>query len=186
MSAIFWISFAALWIIVVFQGLVLLGVTRGLLLVRGPAVENGTPSTASLIDQPAPAFHLRDLSGRQFDSDNLAGRPRALLFVSPGCSSCTATIQEFKSLSGKARGDVYIVCRGTTDECRELVDADGNESRVLIDDTFELSDAYRIRAVPTAVLINEADLVQTFGSPMRDGILARFDDRAAELAVAEA
>lgn len=36
MSAIFWISFAALWIIVVFQGLVLLGVTRGLLLVGGP------------------------------------------------------------------------------------------------------------------------------------------------------
>lgn len=57
---------------------------------------------------------------------------------------------------------------------------------MLIDDTFEVSDAYRIRAVPTAVLINEADLVQTFGSPMRDGILARFDDRAAELAVAEA
>lgn len=185
MTSIFWISFAALWLLVVFQGIVLLGVTRGLLLVRGSGSDRGVPTPGSLIGTRAPAFRTRDHREQTFDSSTVSGRSHALLFVSPGCAACTLTLAELKSLAGKARGDVYLVCRGTDDECRALARSGEDDLPMLLDASGEISDLYRISAVPTAVLIDEHDVIQTFGSPMRDGILARVHNAAEETAVAE-
>jgi peroxiredoxin len=169
MSTPVWLSFGALWTLVVFQGLVLLGLVKTVYTLRGAHTHdrNGDESE-DILHQRAPEFRTLDLAGASFDSAQIADQPRALLFVSPRCRSCSVTSDELESLTWKAGGKVYVICRGDTRECEEFSELHGLGTGVLIDDSFEISRAFKVTAVPTAILIDDANIVQSYGNPMRD------------------
>jgi peroxiredoxin len=185
MPVVFWLSYGALWVLVVFQSLVLLGLVRTTHGARSAHAHAGSDSGkegADLLHERAPSFSALDLSGERFDSGELAGRAWAALFVSPRCRSCTVTLDELESLTWKANGEVVVICRGGARECERLVEAHRLSARVVVDDTFEISRAYKVRGVPTAVLVDERQVVQSYGNPMRDEELVEVVDD--ELAVA--
>lgn len=181
MSTPVWLSFGALWVLVIFQGLVLLGLVRTVYALRGVHVLGyGREESEDLLHQTAPEFQAVDLSGSYFRSADVAGQARAFLFVSPNCQSCSVTSEELASLKWKAGGEVYVVCRGGALECDEFSEQHELGTRVLIDDSMEISRAFKVAAVPTAVLVDAADIVQSYGNPMRDDELVEIVDKDLE------
>lgn len=168
MPAIFYVSYAALWLLVIFQSLVLLGLVRTVyrLNVRpspdGPAVVG-----ENLVGQKAPDFTAVDVSGNVFDHESLAGRVSALLFVTPDCASCMATLAEVSALRLKVNGNLIIVCRAGSQECQRLQQTYSLEDvPVVIDEAHELSKRFDVHASPTAVLVGASGVIQSYGHPM--------------------
>lgn len=184
MSVPVWLSLGALWVLVVFQGLVLLGLVRAVHTLRGGhARHESLQDLEDMVHKKAPDFQAFDLAGVYFDSAKVAEQPRAFLFVSPRCESCSVTANELASLRWKSEGDVYVVCRGGVAECREFSEQVGAGTRVLVDDSFEISRAFKVTAVPTAVLIDASNTVRSYGNPMRDNELIEISDKDLESAV---
>jgi peroxiredoxin len=175
------LSFGALWLLVIFQGLVLLGLVRTVYALRGVHVhKRERQDSQDLLHQRAPEFRALDLAGSAFNSADVAGEPHAFLFVSPRCRSCSVTRDELESLTWKAGGKVYVVCRGGARECEEFSKLHELGTSVLVDDSFEISRAFKVTGVPTAVLIDESSIVQSYGNPMRDEGLIEVRDEELE------
>lgn len=177
MSLPFYLSYVALWILVAFQSLVLLGLVRAVYrLQRGP-YEAGQ----ELRGKRAPSFRAVDLSDSTVDSSRFAGELRALLFVSPDCSSCSVTLDELEALKLKTNDNVVVVCRAGRDECLALAEEHVLSVPVLVDEDREISRLYQVAGSPTAVLIGENDRILTVGHPMRGDDLAQlFEESPAE------
>jgi peroxiredoxin len=164
MSTAFYIAFAALWVIVIFQTLVLLGLTRALHAIQeaSPPPEDGY----GLEGEPAPQFSATTLSGQLVDNQTFAGRFTALLFVSPDCGTCTVTLAELEALKAKTSDSVIVICRSTEDKCSQLADTYGITGPVIVDEGLALSRLLHVAGAPTAVLIDADGTVQAYGQPM--------------------
>ena len=167
MTVSFYISYAALWALVVFQSLVLLGVVRTIYGANARPVPPASPMTnGQLVGQPIPKFTALDVFGAPVDESSLAGRLGALLFVSPDCSTCIASLDEVEALKVKTNGNVVVVCRAEQGECRELSKAYGLEVPVIVDEDRRVSELFGVQVTPTAVLVGRSGRIQTYGHPM--------------------
>lgn len=168
MTEALYVSYALLWVVVVFQSFLLLGMLRTLYSLQqqgpAPAPPGGKEHLAG---QPVPAFSGTDLAGAPVDSEELSRRLTALLFVSPECGTCAVTLDELEQLQAKAEGSVVVFCRSDAESCRRLVEEHGLTSvRVVVDEDEKVSELLGIDGVPTAVLVNEGHVL-TYGQPMR-------------------
>lgn len=119
MTAPFYVSYAALWALVVFQTLVLLGLVRGYARrTELPSVTHPLPFDDHLTGQRVPEFSAHDVSGAPVDESSVIGQRTALLFVAPDCPTCSTTLGELEALQEKVEGRVIIVCRATEGDCR--------------------------------------------------------------------
>ena len=166
------------------QWLFLFGLLRqnGRLLARLEAVEealaaegltpskNGAPSAAGLpVGAPAPAFALQDLQGEEVALDHLRarGKPVLLLFTDPGCGPCAEMLPEV----GRWQRDyaekltISLVGRGNVEENSAEVSEHGVEN-VLLQEDWEVADAYQVEATPSAVVVSPEG---TIGSSMAQG-----------------
>jgi hypothetical protein len=82
------------------------------------------------------------------------GRPVALVFVSPGCSSCADTFADAGRWQTVLAGDltVAIVSDGAPGD--NLVIVQDSSADVLLQDTWEVGNAYRVGLTPTAVVVS--------------------------------
>lgn len=167
-SAAFFISTAILWILVIFQSLVLLGLVR---IVHGLQGGAGTAEEQSPREgEVAADFTAVDLDGKSFQSSSLSGRMRALLFVSPDCRSCMTTLEELRALELKTKGALAVICRGSVEQCKTLAESFHLDSRVIADEDHLISGLYKVDLVPMAVLISPDDHIQSYGSPLREDL----------------
>lgn len=186
MTSIFYVSYGLLWVLVVLQSLVLLGLLRTVYRSNAePALERPEATNGYLIGEPAPEFTAVDVTGARIDETALAGRLTALLFVSPDCLTCTATLDELEALNAKVKGNVMVVCRGTRAECVKLGELYGLKVPVILDEDREVSERFDVRATPTAVLVGRNGRIQTYGQPMRAEELEALVTRGAARAEAE-
>lgn len=164
MSFPFWLSFGALWLLVLFMSLVLLGLVRTVYrLQRDGALATGADGT--LRGQPIPEFAATDLSGNAVTSASIAGRLTALLFVGSDCASCTMTLHDLAALDAKA-DDMIVVCQGEREACADLAETYRIVAPVVPDENLELSELFRIQTVPTAVIASTAGTIASIGHPL--------------------
>lgn len=167
------VSHAALWILVLFQTVLLIGVVRALHTLQLRSASGGTPiSRGHLQGQEMPSFEHADIEGNLIRSDELLGQPLALLFVSPSCRSCTLTLDEMDMLAQKVAGNIVLVCRSSEDECRRLAASYALKTRVISDGDNLVSNLFEVDSVPTAVLVDEDGRISSYGHPMRAEELA--------------
>lgn len=162
MPDLFVISYVALWVLVVLQTLILLGLTRAFAEMRGGGAEQ-----PSLKGRPVPKFSGTDLFGNEVSTTSIAGRPAVFLFVSPTCASCRVTLAEFRGVSSDASRDLFVVCAGGVDDCRQLA-ADYQLTRpVVVDHSGELKLQFGISGTPMAVRISPTGIIESYGEPVR-------------------
>jgi thiol-disulfide isomerase/thioredoxin len=104
----------------------------------------------------APAFTLQDLHGENVTLDSLRvyDKPVILLFVNPGCGPCNTLLPEIGRWQ-KDHADeltLAVVSRGGAEENRVKVSAHGL-ANVLLQEDWEVAEAYQARGAPSAVLI---------------------------------
>ncbi|HET8629148.1 MAG TPA: redoxin domain-containing protein [Thermomicrobiales bacterium] len=162
MSLPFYLSYAALWVIVILNTLLLLGVVRMVYQLQHSGGDGKLKP-----GEEAPPFRAVDLAGTPVRSADFAGRLTALLFVSPTCPSCTTTLAEMDALRYKAQGNVIVICRAGRDDCARLAARHQLNVPTIADEDEEISRLFDISSVPTAVLINAGGRIQSYGNPMR-------------------
>lgn len=178
MPTIFYVSYALLWLLVVFESVLVLGLARAVSR-RAPqpqsASKNGLPGGSHpKIGQPVPHFSAIDVSGRKVDEGSLPRSLSALLFVTPSCTTCMASLDEVNALHAKVDGSLVIVCRGGLEDCRHLREAyQLNGVPILVDQDRAVSNAFDVQVTPTAVLVGSTGLIRTYGHPMAKDELAR-------------
>ena len=165
MSSLFLLSYIAVWVMLLFQSLILVGLVRTVhQLQRGATLG---VDVQSLRGREAPSFVAEDLAGVQVSSAAFEDQLRAFVFISPDCRSCSLTLAEMDALHWKAEGTVIVICRAGKDACRELVEKYNLETAVLVDEHNHVGDVFGISSVPAAVLVGEDNRIKVFGEPMR-------------------
>jgi methylamine dehydrogenase accessory protein MauD len=168
------------------QGLLLLNLLRqnGRLLIRVEALEdeldgetatspNGgveaPPSVGLPIGSTAPDLELSDLHGETLTLASLraSGKPVMLVFTDPDCGSCTAMLPEIRRWQKEHAEELTIslVSQGTVEENRAKSTEHGLRG-ILMEQDWEVSEAYEVEASPSAVLVRPDG---TIGSPVHEG-----------------
>lgn len=168
---LFYISYVAVWILVILQGLVLLGLVRIVYQLQHTVGTAGVSEGGSKVGlksgQIAPTFSAVTLSGALISSSDFTGRAVALLFLSTNCPSCVVTLYEMEALNYKVQGNVIVICRAKREECRRLAENHKLNATLVADEDEQISRLFGISSVPTAVLINESGHIQSYGYPER-------------------
>lgn len=99
---------------------------------------------------------------------DLKGRETILLFVSPADAASTAHHKNyhhigpaFGSMLDTVEGEVYIVCKGSRQDCQRFV----NGRRAIWDVEGHLSRSFSITVTPRAVHLDEETIVTRYGEP---------------------
>jgi len=172
-STPFLASYVLLYLIVIFQGLLLLGAVRAIHELRqghvAPAEpEEGAQEGERLLNQEAPRFEALDLAGNLVGTEQLRGRSSLVLFVSPNCSSCMLTLDELHAVQHKVDGgNVLVVCGARDADCRNLASDHNLTVPVVADEDASIGKLFDVTAFPTAVLLNAGTRVVSYGHPMR-------------------
>lgn len=168
MTVAFYISYVALWVVVLLQTLLVLG------LIRRQATQIASLTAADvpvfdyeLAGHQMPTFSGVDTSGALVDHSTILGERAALLFVSPSCSTCGASLEDIEALKMKSGGRVLVVCQGSSDECRELIAAYGLDEAAVVDADRSITSRFHVHGTPTAVLISEDGTIEAGGHPLR-------------------
>lgn len=121
----------------------------------------------------APDFTLPDVTGQQCSLQSLRdhGKPILLVFSSPHCEPCKALwpyISRWTREHEQAL-NLMVISRGpTAGELAKQHHVDA--SRVLLQQRFEISDAYGVRSTPGALLVGPDGLIQSQLAVGRDDI----------------
>lgn len=164
MSGPFVLTYVALWVLVVLQTLILIGVIRALYELRQ---EYQAAEPPSLQGHRVPNFSAVDLSGHGVSTASLAGEPAALLFVSPNCPSCMVSLAELKALVTDATRGLVVICHAGDDDCRRLAANYRLTVPVVADEDGELMRLFGISGTPMAVRISAHGVIESYGEPAR-------------------
>lgn len=131
---------------------------RGLLVQLGRAQRLATSAAPGVpIGARAPDFSLPDLQGTTVSLDSLLerGRPLLLIFVSPACESCVELLPKIgrwqRSLADRLT--IVLMSTGRVKINQPIFEEHGITDDVLLQEFMEVSDAFRIRGTPSAVII---------------------------------
>jgi peroxiredoxin len=163
LSLFFSASYLALWVLVIVDSLVLLGVVRIVYQLQLSArSESAHPLRPG---KEVPAFVAADLYGGRISTSDLAGRVTALLFVSPDCEACTDFLEILSSGKKELLQNLILVCRGAEEDCARLADQHHFTGSTIGDKDAYITRLYGISRVPTAVVVDADLTLRAFGSP---------------------
>ncbi|MDQ3910220.1 MAG: redoxin domain-containing protein [Actinomycetota bacterium] len=122
-----------------------------------PSANGGQQRAVGLpVGSQAPPFSLEGLHGETVTLDALrsAGNPILLLFTDPGCGPCTAMLPEIGRWQEEhsEKLSVSLISRGDREENRAKAQ-EHDLGNVLLQEDWEVSEAYDIRGTPSAVLL---------------------------------
>jgi methylamine dehydrogenase accessory protein MauD len=117
----------------------------------------------------APDFELSGLYGETLTLESLraAGKPVMLLFTDPGCGPCNALMPDIGSWQQEHAEELTLalISRGEPEENRAKMTEHGLQ-HVLLQQDWEVSEAYKVNATPSAVVVLSEG---TIGSPAAGG-----------------
>ena len=140
--------------------------------VVGPS-QNGTPvhqeAEGLPVGSEAPEFSLSGLYGESLTLGALRspGKPVMLLFTDPNCGPCTVMLPKVGRWQEEHQEKLTIalVSRGGPQENRAKAQEHG-VGNVMLQEDWEVSEAYRVVGTPSAVLVTPEGKV---GSPVSGG-----------------
>lgn len=177
-STLFSISYIGLWLIVLFQTSVLIGIIRRV----SPNVhlaDGGFMSRVNPLphDSAAPEFTTVALANNESVSSarDLSGRRTLLGFVTPGCGQCLDAISSAVPVARNYAARLVVLCGGTAKPCTEHFisrpGGDEDEPLLLLDEDRAIANLYGVNGTPVFVLINQDWRIERYGAPDDSGEL---------------
>lgn len=131
--------------------------------------ENGARAAGLPVGAPAPGFALPALDGGEVDLEDLRapGKPVVLLFTDPSCGPCAELLPEVSRWQRKYADKltISVVGRGSVEENSAEV-SEHEVENVLLQEDWEVADAYEVEATPSAVVVNPEGTIE---SPVAQG-----------------
>jgi peroxiredoxin len=161
------VSYAALWLLVAVNSLVLLGLVQAVYRLRqaspGPVA---TVDESGMIGRQVPPFDVVTIDGKYIHSEQFEGHKTVLLFVAPGCAKCREALDDRTLFT--SRGDLIVICQGDKADCEQLSIRHALRVPVAMDSERKVGALLRVPTTPTAVLINRSGRITSFGYPHID------------------
>lgn len=184
MSPVLLPAFVALWIVVLFQGLIALGLVRTLGEIRAAAAAGRLPQRLP-VGARAPRLEGIDVrTGAATDSADLAGRELVVLFLSTTCPDCRLLADGTASLAPEPHQSRLAVCHGSAARAREFANVLAADVTLLADPEGAIFASFGIGSTPSAVVVDELGIVRGSGGPHHSGELAELIASAREPALA--
>jgi peroxiredoxin len=111
-------------------------------------------SISPKIGERAPAFKLRDLSGKMIDLTDYRGSQALVLFWNPGCGFCNQMLNDLKvweSNPPQGAPKLLVVSTGSVSANQSL----GLQAPVVLDEGFSVGRLFGASGTPSAILIDE-------------------------------
>jgi hypothetical protein len=179
-------SYVALWGLVLFQSLVILGLVRELKKIRQLAEDDRLPRRWPP-GMKAPRLRGTDLrTGAGVESADLRGGEAVLLFLSTGCRICRRLVDGIGRLSELSPSSCLVVCHGDAPGCAGLVEALDREIAVVLDEDGAMSESYGVRKTPVAFVLDADGRILSSGSPEHGGELEEMVLRSRQRQATEA
>jgi peroxiredoxin len=123
--------------------------------------QNGTPvrqvAEGLPVGSEAPEFSLSGLYGETFTLDALrsSGKPMMALFTDPNCGPCNALLPDVGRWQEEhaQKLTLALISRGEVEENKTKASEHALKN-VLLQEDWEISEAYEVRGTPSAVLIS--------------------------------
>ena len=169
MTPWWFVSYVALWLVVLFLSFLLLGALRalGLLRWRLEQLEATTPSRVGRSGlkpgKKAPDFTLPCVAGGEVALHDFAGRRVFLVFTQSGCKPCHRIVPELNKLQRGGEVQVLVVSNGEIEATRQWAGEAGVCFPVLVQEQFRVSKRYEMYATPFAFLIDERGVIASKG-----------------------
>lgn len=159
------VSSILLWLVVLLNLLLTLGLVRRLNANRASAPEMGLK-----VGEIAPDFSAQSLSGETVTLATYAGRNIAFIFISIHCGPCHEILPRLEPLGPKAARagvELVLVSADELDETRAYVAKQNIGLSVLIASrkSNPFMEDYKSTATPSYCLVNEQGKVQSAGYP---------------------
>ncbi len=171
MSSVFYISYVAMWFLVMIEGVLLLLVYRHFGLVALGTAE-GVQRDGLAVGDVAPPMSGITAEGEPVSWAPQPGHAHLLLFAAPECRPCAQVVPYINRLAARSDVDVALVVSGPQDGVARLVDKFHPPSSVacLADDGSGVYKRYRVRVTPFAFIVGEDGRIRAKGlcsDPMR-------------------
>lgn len=162
------ISIIALWVLVLFETVLLVLLLRAL----GEMRQQGRLSAGSSqrqselnVGEQAPSFTANAYGNESIRLENVRGRKSVLAFVSPGCSACAGAIEALNTLQGEDHNLALLVI-GDADEQKNHAFALEHQAQmpILAANASLALDVYRIRGFPFVYLLDEQQIIRAKGT----------------------
>ena len=137
--------------------------TTGTLLAQGD--KPGGKSGRKMVDNSAPDFEMKDLSGNKVTLDQFIGKKIVILeFWATWCGPCRMTMAAVHNVREKFRNKAVEVLSVDQSEDRErvkgFVEKNGLKLWVLLDSDSSVSRLYGVMGIPTLFVIDKTGVVR--------------------------
>ena len=172
-SDLFYVSYIAVWTLVLFQGLLILALLRRLEELRDLIKQTwGEGAEEDLRDDDflptgsrTPDFAGFDArSGKRVGIHNLDGGG-ALLFLSMECKLCRGLAESLGRYPLSGLPPIIVVCRGGDEAATFFARRLSEDISLILDEAGEIAKLYHVSSYPTSVVIGPARIIRGYGSP---------------------
>jgi peroxiredoxin len=173
MTFSFGASYVALWVLAIFQGLLLLAVLRKVSELRG-LVEGTEPLNLDQVPvgDRAPEFAAVDSrSNRTIDIRVFEERGGMIVFLSPDCSACKAVGRGLQAPANATLPPIVVVCIGRELGCERIRKLLGQDVFLVSENTDQIGLRYGVNSFPTAVVIDRQKRIRAYANPATVGDL---------------
>jgi methylamine dehydrogenase accessory protein MauD len=167
MDGIWLVAFVALWVIVLVEVVLLLGLTRevGALHAR---VGAGALMTEDGLDigEAAPGFNAVEIqSGHQVSFIAESGRNSLVLFIAPNCDACRKLISALAKGWARWQRDaqLFVVCEGEEKEVSRFAEQTKAQIPLLLDRQHQIHMAFGQPPTPFAFLVGPTGAITLKG-----------------------
>lgn len=156
MDALFYLSYAALWLLLLIEGMLLVLLYRHIG-VQALGTADGVQRDGLPIGEIAPPLSGVTSTGERIAWAQRPERPQLLLFVAPECAPCARILPYAKHLGAAAHNQVGLtmlaVVAGQPDAAAQLVEKFALPFPCLAEEGTGTADRYRVRVTPFAFVI---------------------------------
>ncbi|HET9849853.1 MAG TPA: TlpA disulfide reductase family protein [Candidatus Dormibacteraeota bacterium] len=162
MSMLFYVSYAALWILLVATALLLLLLYRHFGLMALGTVE-GVQRDGLPLGEEAPPLSGVTSDGKNVQWSPLHG-PKVLLFGAPGCGPCAKILPYFNALQGLHRDlDMTVFVAGPAQNAEALMAKYDLSTRCIADDGSDAFGRFRVRVSPFGFVLGADGRIRSKG-----------------------
>jgi len=185
-SLTFSLSYGALWLVAILQGLLIVVLLYQLAKLQQTA-ESGNISVRSQLPIGSSSPNIRSINSEQVRQNisELSDVAHIVLFLSVGCPSCGELVESMGEDDGKQMPPTLVICHGGIIGCDKFERSLDSAIPILTDDTGDIAERFGISASPTAVVLDANQKIRAYGHPRNREEIRTLFSQAVTLEVSE-